>query len=75
MSSYICLSLLKIHGRSMLLAVAHAILEKILSQDIGTSVFLISPGPNAQISPAYRQTWLKGVKPQGEGHIRCSVFF
>lgn len=59
----------------MLIAVAHPMLERILSQDIGSGVFLISPGPNAQISLVYRQTWLKGVKPQGEGHIRCSVFF
>lgn len=59
----------------MLTGVAHPILEKILSQDIGSSMFLISSGPNAQISPVYRQTWLKGVKPQGEQHIRCSVFF
>lgn len=59
----------------MLTAVSHPILEKILSQDIGSSTFLISSGPKAQTSPVYRQTWLKGVKPQGEGHIRCSVFF
>lgn len=59
----------------MLIAVAHPTLEKILNQDIWSTVFLISPGRKAQISPVYRQTLLKGVKPQGEGHIRCSVFF
>lgn len=74
-SSCTCLSLIQVHDRFMLIAVSHPILGKILSQDIGRGVLFISLGPNPQISLVYRQTWLKGVKPQGEGHIICSVFF
>lgn len=74
-SSSICLSLIQVHDRFMLRAVSHPILGKISSQDIGTGVLFISLGPNPQVSLVYRQTWLKGVKPQGEGHITCSVFF
>lgn len=62
MSSCMCLSLLKIHGRFIVIAVSNSTLEKDLSQDIRSSVFLTSLGPNTHISLVYRQTWLKGCE-------------
>lgn len=69
------LPLIQVHGRFMLVAVSHPVLGQVLNQDIGRGVLFVSLGPNPQICLVYRQTWLKGVKPQGEGHIIRSLFF